>query len=150
MPLNKVTVETILKEKPLSVHCMDENSTVSAAVSEMNRLRIGSLVVRGAARIVGVFTERDVLVRVLSENRDPNTTLIRKVMTKDFQSISRETSVEDAMQRMTEKRVRHLPVFDGERLVGMISIGDVTRWLLKVNEMEAENLRRYIFSEYPG
>jgi signal-transduction protein with cAMP-binding, CBS, and nucleotidyltransferase domain len=58
--------------------------------------------------------------------------------------------VEDAMQMTTDRRVRHLPVFEGESLKGMISIGDVTRWLLKVNEMEAENLRRYIFSEYPG
>ena len=54
------------------------------------------------------------------------------------------------MQMITDKRVRHLPVLDEGRLVGLISIGDVTRWLLKVNEMEAENLRRYVFSEYPG
>jgi len=72
------------------------------------------------------------------------------VMTADFLSITQETSVEDAMQMMTDKRVRHLPVFDGDQLLGLISIGDVTRWLLKVNEMEAENLRRYIFDDYPG
>jgi signal-transduction protein with cAMP-binding, CBS, and nucleotidyltransferase domain len=71
-------------------------------------------------------------------------------MTKDYLSISKDTSIEDAMQMMTEKRVRHLPIFDGEQLVGMISIGDVTRWLLQVNEMEAENLRRYVFDGYPG
>jgi len=71
-------------------------------------------------------------------------------MTENFQFITPETSVEDAMQRMTDKRVRHLPVLDEGHLLGMVSIGDVTRWLLKVNEMEAENLRRYVFSEYPG
>jgi signal-transduction protein with cAMP-binding, CBS, and nucleotidyltransferase domain len=54
------------------------------------------------------------------------------------------------MQMMTNKRVRHLPVLDDGQLSGMISIGDVTRWLLKVNEMEAENLRRYVFAEYPA
>ena len=75
---------------------------------------------------------------------------MRDVMTKDYLSISKDTSIEDAMQMMTDKRVRHLPIFDGERLVGMISIGDVTRWLLQVNEMEAENLRRYVFDGYPG
>jgi signal-transduction protein with cAMP-binding, CBS, and nucleotidyltransferase domain len=58
--------------------------------------------------------------------------------------------VEDAMQMMTNKRVRHLPVLADGQLRGMISIGDVTRWLLKVNEMEAENLRRYVFAEYPA
>jgi signal-transduction protein with cAMP-binding, CBS, and nucleotidyltransferase domain len=51
---------------------------------------------------------------------------------------------------MTDKRVRHLPVIDDQQLIGLISIGDVTRWLLKVNEMEAENLRNYLFGEYPG
>ena len=71
-------------------------------------------------------------------------------MTKEFESIKEDTSVEDAMQMMTDRRVRHLPVLKEGKLLGMISIGDVTRWLLKVNEMEAENLRRYVFSEYPG
>jgi CBS domain-containing protein len=71
-------------------------------------------------------------------------------MTESFQFISPDTSVEDAMQMMTNKRVRHLPVLADGQLRGMISIGDVTRWLLKVNEMEAENLRRYVFAEYPA
>ena len=71
-------------------------------------------------------------------------------MTESFHFISSDTSVEDAMQTMTNKRVRHLPVLDDGQLRGMISIGDVTRWLLKVNEMEAENLRRYIFADYPA
>ena len=99
---------------------------------------------------MGMFTERDVLTRVVAAGRDSKVTAVRDVMTKDYLSISKDTSIEDAMQMMTEKRVRHLPIFDGEQLVGMISIGDVTRWLLQVNEMEAENLRRYVFDGYPG
>jgi signal-transduction protein with cAMP-binding, CBS, and nucleotidyltransferase domain len=75
---------------------------------------------------------------------------VSEVMTPDFLSITQVTSVEDAMQMMTDKRVRHLPVIDDQQLIGLISIGDVTRWLLKVNEMEAENLRNYVFGEYPG
>jgi len=150
MPLNKVSVVQILKEKTSSVHCVDEQMMVDEAVAEMNRLRIGSVLVKSGTAIVGIFTERDVLVRVLADGRDSKVTVVRDVMTRNFQSIGVDTSVEDAMQMMTEKRVRHLPVFDGTELAGMISIGDVTRWLLKVNEMEAENLRKYVFSEYPG
>ncbi len=150
MPLNKVTVTQVLKDKSPSVHCVLVESTVAAAVAEMNRLHIGSVLVQEGERTVGIFTERDVLTRVLAEGRDSSVTAVRDVMTKGFQSITKDTSVEDAMQLMTERRVRHLPVFDGDRLLGMISIGDVTRWLLKVNEMEAENLRKYVFSEYPG
>ncbi|MDQ8208699.1 CBS domain-containing protein [Coraliomargarita sp. SDUM461003] len=129
---------------------MNEEFTVSAAVAEMNRQRIGSLLVKREGQVCGIFTERDVLTRVVSAGRDPSVTLVRDVMTEDFQSIRLETSVEDAMHIMTDRRVRHLPVFDDNVLLGMVSIGDVTRWLLKVNEMEAENLRRYIFSEYPS
>lgn len=106
--------------------------------------------VKDSERVVGIFTERDVLTRVVAADRDPNTTSVREVMTEKFKFIMRDTSIEDAMQVMTEKRVRHLPVMDGEELIGLLSIGDMTRWLLKVNEMEAENLRRYVFSDYPG
>ena len=150
MPLNKVTVTILLKEKSASVYCIAPDSTVDAAVSEMNRQRIGSIIVQEADRVVGIFTERDVLTRVVAAGRDPKATTVREVMTSDFLFICEETSVEDAMQMMTDKRVRHLPVLQGDQLLGMVSIGDVTRWLLKVNEMEAENLRNYVFGEYPG
>ena len=116
----------------------------------MNSHRVGSVMVKDSERVVGIFTERDVLTRVVAADRDPNTTSVREVMTEKFKFIMRDTSIEDAMQVMTEKRVRHLPVMDGEELIGLLSIGDMTRWLLKVNEMEAENLRRYVFSDYPG
>ena len=150
MPLNKVSVTILLKEKSTSVYCIAVDSTVDAAVSEMNRQRVGSIVVKDGDKVAGIFTERDVLTRIVAAGRDPKATAVKEVMTADFLSITKDTSVEDAMQMMTDKRVRHLPVFDGEQLLGLISIGDVTRWLLKVNEMEAENLRNYVFGEYPG
>lgn len=150
MPLNKVSVSILLSEKSSSVFCVTEDMTIDHAVAEMNRQRIGSIIVKKNDQVCGIFTERDILTRVVAAGRDAKNTLVREVMTESYQSISSDTSVEDAMQLMTDKRVRHLPVLDDDRLVGMISIGDVTRWLLKVNEMEAENLRRYVFSEYPG
>jgi CBS domain-containing protein len=150
MPLNKVTVTILLNDKTDSVYCISVDSMVDAAVSEMNRQRVGSILVLEAKRVVGIFTERDVLTRIVATGRDPKTTPVREVMTADFLSIGEATSVEDAMQMMTDKRVRHLPVLRGDQLLGMVSIGDVTRWLLKVNEMEAENLRRYVFGDYPS
>jgi CBS domain-containing protein len=150
MPLNKIPVVALLKEKGSSVFCIAVDATVAAAVAEMNRQHIGSLLVKDAQGVVGIFTERDVLTRVVAASCDPQTTLVRDVMTKDLSFIKEDTSVEDAMQMMTDMRVRHLPILHEGQLLGMISIGDVTRWLLKVNEMEAENLRKYVFSEYPG
>ena len=150
MALKKISVSTLLREKTSSVYCIAERSTVASAVAEMNRQRVGSVMVKDLEKVVGIFTERDVLVRVVSAANDPATTLVRDVMTRDFVSITVDTSVEDAMHLMTERRVRHLPVFNGEQLAGMISIGDVTHWLLMVNEMEAESLRSYVFADYPG
>jgi CBS domain-containing protein len=150
MPLNKISIVTLLKEKGSSVFCIAVDATVAAAVAEMNRQHIGSLLVKDAQAVVGIFTERDVLTRVVAASCDPQTTLVRDVMTKDLSFIQKDTSVEDAMQMMTDMRVRHLPILHEGQLLGMISIGDITRWLLKVNEMEAENLRKYVFSEYPG
>lgn len=151
MALNKVSVTTVLKAKSSSVFSISADASVDAAVNEMNRQRVGSLLIKdGQDSVVGIFTERDVLVRIVSAGLDPKKTAVREVMTEDFESISPDTSVEDAMQLMTEQRVRHLPVLRDGKLCGMISIGDVTRWLLEVNEMEAENLRKYVFSEYPG
>jgi CBS domain-containing protein len=150
MALIKVSVSVLLGEKNASIHCIDAERTVTAAVDEMNQYRIGSLVVKSSGQVCGVFTERDILTRVISSGRDPQVTLVKEVMTKDFQSISPETLVGDAMQVMTDKRVRHLPVLKSGELLGIISIGDVTRWLLKVNQMEAESLRRYVTGDYPG
>jgi CBS domain-containing protein len=151
MPLDKINVKTLLSGKEHAVHCIVETSSVQDTVNEMNRLRIGSLMVKNASgEVVGIFTERDILVRVISSELDPRSTPVQEVMTSGFTSIRPDCPLEEAMQIMTEKRVRHLPVLSEGELCGMISIGDVTRWLLEVNEMEAENLRRYVFSDYPG
>ncbi|WP_269522322.1 CBS domain-containing protein [Coraliomargarita parva] len=150
MSLLKVTVTQILKEKSSSVFSVNEDCTVAAAVAAMNQARVGSVLVKRDQQVVGIFTERDVLVRVVSEQRDPAKTIVRDVMTAHFKSITKDTPVEDAMQLMTDRRVRHLPVLENGRLLGMISIGDVTRWLLLANEVEVDNLRKYVFSEYPG
>ena len=150
MGLKKVSISVLLKEKGSTIYWVSHAASVAEAVAEMNRHRIGSVLVKSEGKVVGIFTERDVLTRVVSSGRDPKTTAIREVMTADYQRITSDTSVEDAMQLMTDKRVRHLPVLENDEALGMLSIGDVTRWLLKVNEMEAENLRRYLFSDYPG
>jgi len=150
MPLNKISIAVILKEKSSSVYTVPKEATVADAVREMNRHRVGSVLVADGDKIVGIFTERDVLTRVVAAGQQPEKTLVRDTMTAHFRSISESSSIEDAMQLMTDLRVRHLPVIEKTELKGMISIGDVTRWLLKANELEAEQLRKYAFAEYPG
>jgi Predicted signal-transduction protein containing cAMP-binding and CBS domains len=150
MPLKTITIATLLNEKSEAVYAVGPDATVEIAVAEMNRQRIGSVLIKEGARLVGIFTERDVLTRIVATGKDPKSTPVREVMTADFLAITADTRIEEAMQLITERRVRHLPVLDGDRVAGLISIGDITRWLLKINQMEAENLRRYAFGDYPG
>ncbi len=118
--------------------------SVFDAVAEMNRHRVGSMLVLESGRLVGIFTERDVLRRIVGEGRDPRSTPIRDVMTGNLITIGPDATVEQAMAIFTEKRCRHLPVLENGALVGSISIGDITRWMGDVHRAEAEHLKNYI------
>ena len=150
MDLQNISISFILNEKSSSVYCVDVSDTVAEAVGLMNRERIGSVMVIKNGQYVGIFTERDVLNRVISAKLNAEKTRVEKVMTSDFISVQENSTLRQTMHIMTIKRVRHLPVFDEEKLVGMISIGDVTRKLLEINQNEAASLRQYLFTEYPG
>jgi CBS domain-containing protein len=110
----------------------------------MNRRGIGSLVVTDGGRVVGMFTERDVLVRIVAAGADPAATPVRQVMTTDVVTIQPETTVKAAMMMMTERRCRHLPVLDHGQLAGLISIGDVTRWNLREQADHIADLEAYV------
>ncbi len=122
--------------------------TVAEAVSEMNRHRVGSVLVLDAGQLVGIFTERDVLRRVVGAGVDPKRALVSDVMTASVITISPEASVEETMVLFTEKRCRHLPVLNHGQLVGTISIGDITRWMADSHRAEAEHLKNYITSGF--
>lgn len=150
MDLQNISISFILNEKSSSVYCVDVSETVAEAVGLMNRERIGSVMVIKNGQYVGIFTERDVLNRVISAKLNAEKTRVEKVMTSDFISVQENSTLRQTMHIMTNKRVRHLPVFEKEKLVGMISIGDVTRKLLEINQNEAASLRQYLFTEYSG
>ena len=150
MDLQNISISFILNEKSSSVYCVDVSDTVAEAVGLMNRENIGSVMVIKNGQYVGIFTERDVLNRVISAKLNAEKTRVEKVMTSDFISVQENSTLRQTMHIMTNKRVRHLPVFKEEKLVGMISIGDVTRKLLEINQNEAASLRQYLFTEYSG
>ena len=122
--------------------------SIADAVAEMNRHRVGSVLVIDAGNLVGIFTERDVLRRVVGAGVDPKSAVVADVMTKDVITISPDATVEDTMVIFTEKRCRHLPVLEQGRLVGAISIGDITRWIADSHRAEAEHLKNYITSGF--
>ena len=105
----------------------------------------GSLV---EGSLAGIFTERDVLHRVVAAEKNPRSTPVSTVMTRDVVTLSPQTTVEEAMALITDKRCRHLPILQQGRLVGIISSGDVTRWMTRVHRTEADLLRTYIDGSY--
>jgi CBS domain-containing protein len=137
-------ISALLERKGSVVHAVPATVTIAQAVDEMNRHRIGSLVVLDSGRPTGIFTERDVLRRVVGDGLDPKVMRVADVMTTNLITISPETTIEQTMILFAEKRCRHLPVLSNGKLIGLISIGDISRWMADTHRAEAEYLKNYI------
>jgi CBS domain-containing protein len=141
-------VADILKHKKAALHTIGPEASVNDAIETMVRHGIGSLVVMDGGEMVGIFTERDVLRRVALIGLPTHMTPLSQVMSRDVTVVEPELTVEECMERMTQLRVRHLPVVDGGRIVGMISIGDVVQHCLSEREVEVRHLTDYIAGRY--
>lgn len=142
------TLSMILADKGSTVYSVRPETTVFEAVGEMNRKKVGSMVVLNQQELVGIFTERDVLTRVIGGELNPKTTPVARVMTKHLITLGPETTVQDTMETIRLNRARHLPVMKDDELLGMVSIGDIVRWVSRMHEVEAENLKAYISGSY--
>ena len=129
-------VEEVLAQKASSeLVTVEASATVSEAVATMTQRRVGAVLIKNEDGLAdGIFTERDVLVRVVHAERDPKTTPISMVMTRDVRFVTPGTTVEAALSLMHVNRHRHLLVIDGPRLYGLISIGDLVRLLIEHGE----------------
>jgi CBS domain-containing protein len=137
-------VSAVLADKGRQVYTVGPSATVRQAVRQMNDAGVGALLVTEGTRPVGMFTERDVLRRIVDAGRHPNTTHVEDVMTTDVVIVEPSTTVEEAMAVMTSRRFRHLPVVDGGEVTGMISIGDLMRWVSLNQEVHIQKLTDYI------
>ncbi|HEX9592736.1 MAG TPA: CBS domain-containing protein [bacterium] len=140
----------LLEEKGRVVHSVAPDTTVVDAVNAMNAHRLGAVLVVEQGEPVGIFTERDVLRRVVTPGLPPASTLVGDVMTREVIVVTPTTTVEEAMAIVTEKRCRHLPVVEQDRVTGMISIGDLTRWVTRGHVFELQQLINYITDKYPA
>ena len=119
-------VVDLLRRKSRVVHTISPTDSVVAAATAMNQHGVGGLVVVDSeGQLVGMFTERDILRRVVAPGRDPATTVVGEVMTTEVLACQPETSLEECAAVMTSKRIRHLPVRDRQGLVGIVTIGDL-------------------------
>jgi CBS domain-containing protein len=138
------TVQDILNHKGREVATVQRERSVLEAAREMNRLRIGSLVVVDGPRVVGMFTERDILVRVVAEARDPNKVTVGQVMTAPVVCCSPETDLAECKGIVTGRRIRHIPVVAGGELLGIITSGDIMARESLEREVTIESLCEYI------
>jgi CBS domain-containing protein len=139
-----MTVRSILDTKGHQIVSLEPEAKLAAAVKTLAERKIGAVLVMQAGRIEGILSERDV-VRVLGERgasvlEEP----VSEVMTRKVVSCKQSDTVSWIMEMMTHGKFRHLPVLDGERVVGLISIGDVVKWRVQEYEREQEALREYI------
>ncbi|MEW6368059.1 MAG: CBS domain-containing protein [Acidobacteriota bacterium] len=145
------TIATLLRDKGGVVHTVPLSSTVHEAVEKMCALRVGALLVADEdGKVVGIFSERDVMARIILQDRNPSTTRLEEVLTRNVICVVPETRAEEAMAIMTEKRVRHLPVVSGGKVVGLVSIGDLVRWESLNRKFEIRMLTDYISGRYPA
>jgi CBS domain-containing protein len=140
------TVREILARKGSAVFTIGPGASVLEAALLMNEHKIGSLVVIDDGQVVGIFTERDVLQRVVGDQRDPARTPVGEVMTTEIVCCTPETTIAEARGAMKNRRVRHLPLVDGDhRLLGLISIGDLNAYETSDHEQTIYLLQEYIY-----
>jgi len=136
----------MLADKGTKVHSISHHASVLEATRKMNQHRIGALVVMEDDRVAGIFTERDVLMRVIGEGASPADISVGQVMTRDVVCCSPDTSLEEISEIMHAKRIRHVPVCDEEgNLLGMVSIGDVNAHHAHHQQATIHYLNEYIY-----
>ncbi len=139
------TVKDLLAIKGSQVSSVHPQGTVYEAAVRMNEKKIGALVVLEDGRLVGMFTERDILQRVVAQKRDAAQTLIRDVMTQEVACCRLHTTLEEARGVMKNRRIRHLPVVEDDRLLGLVSIGDLNAYQTDSQEQTIHLLHEYIY-----
>ncbi len=139
------TVQDILLKKGREVTTIAATATALDGARLMNDRGLGGLVVIEGDRVIGVFTERDILRRVVAAQRDPATTVIREVMTSPVASCRPETTVEECRSVMSARRIRHLPVMDERGLCGIVTSGDVLAFNVLEHEETIQVLNSYVY-----
>jgi len=140
------TVKQLLDIKGRNILSISPNDSVYSAVERMSENNIGALLVIENGRLVGILSERDYARKVILKGKSSKNTLIREIMTPDVLCVSPETTVEECMALLTENRVRHLPVMEGGKLTGIVSIGDLVKQIISDKDFTIQQLEHYIHS----
>ncbi|HPL10098.1 MAG: CBS domain-containing protein [Smithellaceae bacterium] len=141
-------VRDILKTKDGRIQTISPKATVYEALEKMSEKEIGALVVMENKKVVGIFSERDYARKIILQGKTSKKTLVKEAMSSHLFSVTPDTTVEDAMVLMTGKHIRHLPVFEKSKFVGIISIGDVLKLIISNKDFLINQLSDYIAGKY--
>ena len=142
------TVKQILKSKPIDIYSISPDTSVYVGLQLMAERNVGALLVLNNETLVGIFSERDYARNVILKGKSSMQTLIRDVMVSNVVYVTPVDSVANCMALMTQKRVRHLPVMENKKLVGIVSIGDVVKQIISEQEFKIRELEKYITGSY--
>ena len=144
------TIDAILQQKGSRVWTIPAEATVFEAIQLMAGRNSGALVVVFHGKIEGIFTERDYTRKIALHGKSSKDTLVSEVLSPELLTVAPDSTVEECMRLMTENRVRHLPVLQGDQLAGLVSIGDLVNWIISTQNVEILQLHSYISGQYPG
>ena len=142
------SIDAILNQKTGEVWSVAPDATVFEAIEKMAEKNAGALMVMEGDHLVGVISERDYTRKIMLRGKRSRETLVKEIMTTDLTTVDPKESVDDCLRFMTEKRVRHLPVVSEGKLVGVISIGDLVKHVISVQNATLDQLERYISGGY--
>jgi CBS domain-containing protein len=144
------TVRLVLKQKGQDVWHVSPEACVYDAIEIMANKYVGALMVVFEGKLVGVVSERDYARKVILQGKLSKQTLVKEIMTSPAISVTPEQTVEDAMRIMTDKHIRHLPVVENGEILGVVSIGDLVKWVISAQQQTISQLHSYITNSYPG
>ncbi len=139
-----ITVGRLLEMKGHDIWSISPDALVYSALRLMAEKNVGAVLVIEDEKVVGILSERDYARKIILKGKRSANTLVREIMTHKVISVTSDQSIEDCMQLITEKRIRHLPVYTGDQLLGIISIGDVVKAIISEQEFVIEQLENYI------
>ena len=142
-------ISTLLHHKTAALWSIAPEATVFEAIKLMAEKNIGALLVMSGAKLAGIFTERDYTRKIALHGKSSRDTKVQDVIASETVSVGLHHSVEDCMKLMTDHRVRHLPVVEGEKVVGLVSIGDLVNWIISTQSAQIDQMEQYIAGGYP-
>lgn len=144
-----MTIDQILKDKGFAIISVKAGETLAAAARTLDGKRIGAVVaLDDGGDIIGVLSERDIVRHVARQGAAALDLNVGDAMTRDVIKVETTTKIDDALQLMTDRRIRHLPVTTDGKLVGVVSIGDLVKWKIAETEAEAEAMKSYLSVQY--